>query len=51
MSAYEGIGKVSRVIAIGECGLDYYRVDESTKDVQIKNFVSQIELANSCRSR
>ncbi|MCR4325356.1 MAG: TatD family hydrolase [Patescibacteria group bacterium] len=44
---YEELGKSKRVIAIGECGLDYYRVDESTKDVQIKNFVAQIELANS----
>ena len=47
MSAYTELGKSPRVIAIGECGLDYYRVDESTKDVQIKNFVSQIELANT----
>lgn len=45
-SAYEELGKDPRVIAIGECGLDYYRVDESTKDVQIENFVAQIELAN-----
>ena len=45
-SAYEELGKDPRVIAIGECGLDYYRVDESTKDVQIKSFVEQIELAN-----
>lgn len=45
-SAYEELGRDSKVIAIGECGLDYYRVDESTKDVQIKNFVEQIELAN-----
>lgn len=45
-SAYEGLGKESRVIAIGECGLDYYRIDKSTKDLQIKNFVAQMELAN-----
>jgi TatD DNase family protein len=45
-SAYEELGKDPRVIAIGECGLDYYRVDESTKDVQIAAFVQQIELAN-----
>ncbi|MDP2648784.1 MAG: TatD family hydrolase, partial [bacterium] len=44
---YEELGKSERVIAIGECGLDYYRVDESTKDVQIKNFIAQIELVNS----
>ncbi|HEV3244963.1 MAG TPA: TatD family hydrolase [Candidatus Paceibacterota bacterium] len=45
-SAYEELGKDPRVIAIGECGLDYYRVEGSTKDIQIKNFVAQIELAN-----
>lgn len=46
-AAYEELGKSPRVIAIGECGLDYYRVEESTKDVQIKNFIQQIELANT----
>jgi TatD DNase family protein len=46
VAAYEELGKDPRVIAIGECGLDYFRIDESTKDVQIKNFVEQIELAN-----
>ena len=47
MAAYEAIGKNSRVIAVGECGLDYYRVEESTKDVQSKAFIEQIELANT----
>src|SRR6185312_13001492 len=46
ISAYEELGADPKVIAIGECGLDYFRVDESTKDVQIKNFVAQIEVAN-----
>lgn len=46
MAAYEELGKSPRVIAVGECGLDYYRADESTKDIQVKNFVEQIELAN-----
>lgn len=45
-SAYEELGRDSKVIAIGECGLDYYRIDESTKDVQIESFAAQIELAN-----
>ncbi len=44
--AYEALASSDRVIAIGECGLDYYRVEEHTKDVQIAAFVEQIELAN-----
>ncbi len=45
-AAYEALGKSDRVIAIGECGLDYYRVEETTKDVQTKAFIEHIELAN-----
>lgn len=47
MAAYEELGSDPRVIAIGECGLDYYRVDKDTKDVQVEAFVQQIELANN----
>lgn len=47
MSAYEALGKNSRVIAVGECGLDYYRSDESSKEIQKKVFIQQIELANT----
>ncbi len=46
MSAYRELGQSPRVIAVGECGLDYYRVDKSTKDIQVEAFVEQIELAN-----
>ncbi len=49
MSAYEALGKNPRVIAVGECGLDYYRSDESTKDVQKDAFIRQIELANKLK--
>ena len=49
MSAYEALGKNSRVIAVGECGLDYYRSDESTKAVQKEAFIQQIELANTLK--
>ncbi|MDB5237937.1 MAG: hypothetical protein JWM46_207 [Candidatus Kaiserbacteria bacterium] len=45
-AAYEALGKDPNVIAVGECGLDYYRIDESTKDIQSKAFIEQIELAN-----
>lgn len=47
MAAYQALGQHPRVIAVGECGLDYYRADESTKDIQKKAFIQQIELANS----
>lgn len=43
---YEELARNPKVIAIGECGLDYYRLDEATKKIQIENFVAQIELAN-----
>jgi len=44
--AYEALGKNPHVIAVGECGLDYYRSDESTKETQRRVFIKQIELAN-----
>ena len=47
MPAYEALGKNPRVIAVGECGLDYYRSDESTKEIQKNAFIQQIELANT----
>ncbi len=43
---YEVLGQSKKVIAIGECGLDYYRLEENTKNIQIEAFVQQIELAN-----
>lgn len=35
-----------KTVAIGECGLDYFRSDESTKQVQKELFQKQIELAH-----
>src|SRR3989344_4283382 len=46
MAIYRHMAESPKVIAIGECGLDYYRCDESTKEVQKKAFIEQIELAN-----
>lgn len=46
MAVYEQMGASPRVIAVGECGLDYYRCDESTKELQKKAFIEHIELAN-----
>lgn len=46
ISNYLELAESPKVIAIGECGLDYYRCEESTKDIQAEAFVAQIELAN-----
>lgn len=43
---YRDLAKNHKVVAIGECGLDYYRLEKDTKDVQQKAFIAQIELAN-----
>ncbi|MFQ5662074.1 MAG: TatD family hydrolase [Candidatus Paceibacteria bacterium] len=45
---YNGLVKNKKVVAVGECGLDYYRIrnDESgIRKQQKENFVSQIEFA------
>ncbi len=36
------------VVAIGECGFDYFRVEKDTKPRQERGFIEQIELANEC---
>lgn len=43
---YLELGKSDVVKAIGECGLDYYRLDENTMELQKKVFIQHIEVAN-----
>lgn len=44
--AYRKLLKDSKVVAIGECGLDYYRMDEESIEKQKEAFLEQIKLAN-----
>lgn len=43
---YRELLKSPKVVAIGECGLDYYRCDEKSIEKQKEAFVAQVELAN-----
>lgn len=43
---YRELCASKKVVGIGECGLDYYRNDPSTKEIQEAQFIAQIELAN-----
>jgi len=43
---YRELARLGKVVAIGECGLDYYRCTEESIEKQKVAFVDQIELAN-----
>lgn len=43
---YRELLKDPKVVAIGECGLDYFRCTEESIEKQKKAFIAQIELAN-----
>ncbi len=43
---YNALARHEKVVAIGECGLDYYRLDADTQAKQKEAFSAQIALAN-----
>jgi TatD DNase family protein len=45
MAVYQELAADPKVVAIGECGLDYFHAGEEAKPLQKKRFEAQIELA------
>ena len=49
IARYRELAASKKVIAIGECGLDYFRLEDHTKKQQTENFIAQIEFANELK--
>lgn len=45
-NVYKKMLQDPKVVGLGECGLDYFRLEDDTKEKQKNAFVEQIELAN-----
>ena len=43
---YKELTNLGKVVGIGECGLDYYHMEQDTIEKQKAAFIAQIELAN-----
>lgn len=48
LQAFHALARRSEVVAVGECGLDYFR-DFSPRDAQVKAFEQQLDLAAEVR--
>lgn len=48
-AAFKTLATEESVVAIGECGFDYYRVEKDTKEKQEAAFMAQIALANELK--
>ncbi|QQG44955.1 MAG: TatD family hydrolase [Candidatus Sungiibacteriota bacterium] len=46
---YKKLAQDPKVVAIGECGLDYYRLGPETREKQKSAFLKQIELAHEVK--